>query len=150
MRLDPVYLAASEPTAERAATRRSFLLAGTTFVAGVSLGAAGHVSARTSAQTPAPPAALDRERRELRRLSTTAPLDELVDARFRLLHFVASDPGYDELLWSGVARLGRACLTLPEFPDLLVAAQWIARRLDEAPRAAATHGALTSRLRLLR
>jgi hypothetical protein len=152
MRLDPVYLASSDAPAGSTHSRRAFLLAGGTFVAGVSLGSAGGDVAGGGGDGDAPAAASgrERERDELRRLAASGTADELVDARFRLLHFVASDDLYDAVLWSGVARLGRACLTYPSFPDRVLAAQWIARRLDEAPRAAAAHSALSLRLKRLR
>ncbi len=154
MRLDPVYLASSDAPAGSTHSRRAFLLAGGTFVAGVSLGSASGVVAGGDgdgdAAVPAAASGRERERDELRRLAASGTADELVDARFRLLHFVASDDLYDAVLWSGVARLGRACLTYPSFPDRVLAAQWIARRLDEAPRAAAAHSALSLRLKRLR
>ena len=153
MRLDPVYLASSDAPAGSGHTRRAFLLAGGTFIAGVSLGSAGGVVARADDDGDATaPAASGREHERdlLRRLAASGTVDELIDARFRLLHFVASDDLYDAVLWSGVARLGRACLTHPTFPDRALAAQWIARRLDEAPRATAPHRALSLRLQRLR
>ncbi|MGC6488514.1 MAG: hypothetical protein ACON4Z_12785, partial [Planctomycetota bacterium] len=154
----------SDAPTERPSTRRAFLLAGGAFVAGVSLGSGGSGVSSDGAspadvspaddRAPAPATASgrgrDQERDLLRRLVTHGAVDALIDARFRLLHFVASDARHDEVLWSGVARLGRACLNHPSFPDRLVAAQWIARRLDEAPRATAAHRALTLRLQRLR
>lgn len=150
MRLDPVYLAAPKTTWTRGTSRRAFLLAGGTFFAGVSLGGASSVDANAGSDVAETRAASEPVLRRLQRLSQDGSLAELVDARFELLHFVASDYADDPALWHGIARLGEACLKLPTFPDRIVAAQWIGRRLDAAPAATATHRALAARLHRLR
>jgi hypothetical protein len=109
MRLDPVYLVAPKKKPPSIPTRRAFLIAGGTFLAGAAAGSACGYSSG-SANVGAQPdddalktgnAGLD----ELRRLALKAPIEELYGKWFTLLSAVNDTYTDDTILWGGVKRI---------------------------------------------
>ncbi|MEC9047972.1 MAG: hypothetical protein VYA51_08160 [Planctomycetota bacterium] len=151
MHIDPVYLVSPTPTPRARTSRRAFLIGGATFFAGVGIGC-GYGQRVDAAAAAAPRDATNRDDvlEELRALATHAPLEDLVDARFRLLHHLERDYPDDVVLWAGVGRLAEACLTMPNFPDRSLAAPWLARRIEQARHPSPSLRALADRLKTLR
>jgi len=116
MKIDPIYLLAPRPQAKGMPTRRAFLLASGTFVAGTAIGGAcgysmGASGSATAAQQPAAEPDLEKsgdvELDELRRLAVKAPLDELFEKAPLFLHDRVSTYKHDDVLWRGVDRLSK-------------------------------------------
>ena len=151
MHLDPVYLVSPTPTPHARTSRRAFLIGGATFFAGVGIGC-GYGQRVDAASAASTRNTTDRDQvlEELRALATHATLEDLVAARFRLLHHLERDYPDDVVLWAGVGRLAEACLTMPNFPDRSLAAPWLARRIEQAQHPAPSLRALAARLKALR
>lgn len=122
MKIDPVYLLAPLPEKKGVPTRRAFLIASGTFLAGsvvggacrYSLGAAGAGEAGKAPQVePELAETGDVELDELRRLAVKAPLDELFEKAPYFLHMRVSTYKADEILWRGVDRLSREIVENP-------------------------------------
>ncbi|MBM4060664.1 MAG: hypothetical protein FJ265_06165 [Planctomycetes bacterium] len=118
MRIAPVYVIA--PLAGKTLpTRRAFLLASGTFLAGTVVGGACGYSlgaARAGAapqQEPELPSSNDVELDELRRLAVKAPIDELFEKALPFLHIRVSTYKNDEILWRGVDRLSKEIIENP-------------------------------------
>lgn len=114
MRLDPVYVLAPKPKPPSIPTRRAFLFAGGTFLAGLSIGGACGYAAgvRSAGGSPAgeegpklPPSSGDAELDELRRLALVAPIEELVANWSYFLDEFALSYRNDTHLPEGVLRL---------------------------------------------
>lgn len=122
MKIDPIYLLAPRPQPKGMPTRRAFLLASGTFVAGTAIGGACGYSMGAAGSTAAPqqpaaepelPTSGDVELDELRRLAVKAPLDELFEKAPVFLHLRVSTYKDDEILWRGVDRLSREVVENP-------------------------------------
>ena len=152
MRLEPVQLVAPEPSPSPMASRRAFLIAGGTFFAGLGLGGRLASGAGSVAEEPhaLPLPEDDQLLAELRELATDRSMEELIESRLTLLHFVRSRYRDDALLMRGVERLARACITLPEFPDRFVSSRSIASAIDASRAASPSLREVASQLRALR
>ncbi|MFT4839746.1 MAG: hypothetical protein ACI8UD_000201 [Planctomycetota bacterium] len=111
MHLKPVYLLAPKPEPPTVPSRRAFMIAGGTFLAGAALGGACGYAAGSSAVVeahddpkplqPSGNAELD----ELRRLALAAPIDELVKHWPYFADTFATSYRKDEHLPNGIERL---------------------------------------------
>ncbi|HEX5050327.1 MAG TPA: hypothetical protein VFZ65_01015 [Planctomycetota bacterium] len=131
-------------------TRRAFLMAGTTFVLGSSLGGAcGYALGAAQSQEAKEPAAEsapkvepkaeeelkpsgDSDLDELRRLAVKAPIEELVELRMTFLHFQSTVYRKDAVLWRGFERLCDVLLRDPAFPDRKIIAHTMAQTIELA------------------
>ena len=144
MRINPVYLVAPEAERSPLASRRIFLITGGGFLAGAALGTTlgyaggSRVHAAASEQSDGRRSSLDDDAllAELRNLARHGSVEELIGSRFTLLHFARSQYRDDLVLLEGVGRLGRACLTMPHYPDRNRAARLIAQTITESAVAA--------------
>jgi hypothetical protein len=136
MRLEPVYLVSPRPIPPAMSSRRAFLLAGATFVAGSALGGACGYSLAASAGKEAGggdadlATSGDAELDELRRLAVKAPIEELVQRGVLFLNMRDTVYPKDEVLWRGVARLAQEIIARPDPIDrslVLVVAATIER-----------------------
>ena len=109
MRLDPVYLVAPKKKPPSIPTRRAFLIAGGTFLAGAAAGGACGYSAGATNVGVGPiddapktgNAGLD----ELRQLALKAPIEDLYGKWFTILSAVNDTYTDDSILWGGVRRI---------------------------------------------
>lgn len=127
MRIEPVYLVAPLPRPPSIPTRRAFLIATGTFVAGTavggacgySLGAAATAQPDAGAEPDLAPSG-DAELDYWRNLAVKAPLDELFAKAAVFLSTRVSTYKDDPILWQGVDRMTKEIIENP------------ARRVDEA------------------
>jgi len=114
MRLDPVLLAAPSGPPALVPTRRAFMLGGTLFAAGLSLGGAcGYAigSRRTEGGEEVEVSTGDADLDELRRLAVKAPIEELVKHRLVFVNATFADYPKDATLWKGIGRLAEFVLS---------------------------------------
>jgi hypothetical protein len=128
MRIDPVFLVAPPPPVPSMPTRRAFVIASSTFLAGAAVGgacgySAGAANAATanaangqavdaSAEQELPKSG-DHELDQLRWLAVKAPLDELFAKAPVFLSTRVSTYKNDEILWKGVERMTREIVDNP-------------------------------------
>tara|TARA_R110002072_G_scaffold121342_2_gene255051 strand:- start:20918 stop:21397 length:480 start_codon:yes stop_codon:yes gene_type:complete len=151
MHLNPVYLVAPKPKPPSVPTRRAFLIAGATFLAGAGLGGACGYAAGTSAvegNGDAPFAdALkptgDSDLDELRRLAVKAPIEELTDKWFMFLTLLHDTYRNDATLWHGAERIIDEVLTNDGIKQRRKIAVWVLKVIEdgnpELRRNASTH-----------
>jgi hypothetical protein len=129
MRLDPVYLVAPKKKPPSIPTRRAFLIAGGTFLAGAAAGSAcGYSSGSANVganKSVLPPPSGDAELDELRRLALEAPIKELAG---RWLYFgtaFSRHYRHDKYLPKGIDSIIDHLVANPEFDRRLIAAQYM-------------------------
>lgn len=132
MKLEPVYLLAPKPKPPSIPSRRAFLIAGGTFLAGVGLGGAcgyavgvggsGEVDNGEGALKPTGDPLLD----ELRRLAVKAPIDELMEKHMPFLDHLTSKYAADSTLWGGVERICQEVISNPRIASRRSVAGWLA------------------------
>lgn len=128
-------------------SRRAFLLAGATFVAGSALGGACGYSLAASAGKEAGggdtdlATSGDAELDELRRLAVKAPIEELVQRRLVFINMLTKVYPKDATSWRGIGRLADEVLSSRPFDDRRTFARWLAQVIEGA------HPAMTSELR---
>lgn len=157
MKLTPVYLVAPEPDPPSMPTRRAFLIAGSTFAAGLGLGgacgfAAGASGAPAKVQPASgdvgePVAAQDASMREgpiewessgdalleeLRRLAVKAPIEELVEKRQDFVNLLYSTYPEDTIAWRGIGRLSEHYCFNESLRDRRIFARWLAQVIEKA------------------
>lgn len=145
MKLEPVYLVAPKPKPPSVPTRRAFLIAGGTFLAGAGLGGAcGYAAGSrvgshqiTDELSSTGDAVLD----ELRRLAIKAPIAELFDKRMLFLEQVSLNYRDDKVLWQGVERLCDEIVSNPNIKARRRIAGWISTVISRG------NPELTSKLR---
>lgn len=134
MRLEPVYLVAPKPAPPSVPTRRAFLIAGGTFLAGAALGgacgyAAGVGGAEEQTPSPAnddtPPPSGDAELDELRRLALKAPIEELASKWLYFGDVFSKSYRRDPYLPTGINRIIDHLVATPSFDRRKVAAQFM-------------------------
>jgi hypothetical protein len=128
MRIDPVFLVAPPPPVPSMPTRRAFVIASSTFLAGAAVGGAcGYSAGAANAATANPanaqavdasaeqelPKSGDHELDQLRWLAVKAPLDELFAKAPVFLSTRVSTYKNDEILWKGVERMTREIVDNP-------------------------------------
>jgi len=137
MRLEPIFLLAPKPKPASVPTRRAFLIAGGTFFAGIGLGGAcgyaagsrvGGDSADASKELFEPSG--DSQLDELRRIAVAAPLEELIEKRGAILHFIVVDYPRDKHLWVGIERLVKATLHGQSINERRSLALWLAKLIE--------------------
>jgi len=156
MRIDPVYLVAPKPEKKKVPTRRAFLIAGGTFLAGLGLGGAcGYAVGASGVQraeedeplAPTGNAELD----ELRRLAVKAPVEELMGKATVFLDFLRGTYRSDPILWSGADRIANEVINNSGLPNRRVLATWLAQLIEaEASQHGHDRRDLASRLRRIR
>jgi len=128
MRIDPVYVLSPRPQPASVPTRRAFLIASGTFIAGGAIGGACGYSlgvGRGKAADASSPAGASGNDAELkttgdaeldywRRLAVQAPLDELFEKAVPFLTARVSTYKFDDVLWRGVARLTSEIIDNPD------------------------------------
>ena len=148
MRLDPVYLVEPRPGHPTMSTRRAFLLAGSTFAIGTSLGgacgfAAGVASTRSDPESPGNHDNLepsgDSLLDELRRLAVKAPIEELVQKRLDFVNLLYTTYPGDATAWQGIGRLAKHYIENAQAPDRHVFARWIAQVIERSPEDISKH-----------
>lgn len=138
MRLEPVYLVSPRPIPPAMSSRRAFLLAGATFVAGSALGGACGYSLAASAGKEAGggdadlATSGDAELDELRRLAVKAPIEELVQRRLVFMNSISGDYRSDPTLWKGIERLCDHVLASPATADRKISARLLAQVIERA------------------
>lgn len=152
MKLEPVYLVTSEPSIMP--TRRAFLLTSGTLLAGFGLGgacgyAAGSLASATDAEQ-ALESTGDADLDELRRLSRNGSVEELLEARFRMRHFVMTRYPDDPVLWTGIERLARIVLQQSSCPDRRPLARGLATMIEQCGTPAEHLVDLVPRLKSIR
>ena len=129
MRLDPVYLVAPKKKPPSIPTRRAFLIAGGTFLAGAAAGGAcGYSAGATNVgegQDALPPASGDAELDELRRLALKAPIEELAGRWLYFGDVFSKSYREDPFLPKGIDRLIDHLVATPNFDQRKVAAQFM-------------------------
>lgn len=154
MRLEPVFVVSPRPKPPAMPTRRAFLLAGATFVAGSALGGAcGYsLAATTTKDAGAGEADLapsgDVELDELRRLAVKAPIEELVQRRLIFINMLTKVYPNDRTCWLGIGRLADEVLSTRPFQDRRAFARWLAQVIEGADPAVTAD--LRSRIASLR
>ena len=139
MRLEPVYLVSPRPIPPAMSSRRAFLLAGATFVAGSALGGACGYSLAASAGKEAGggdaelATSGDAELDELRRLAVKAPIEELVQRRLFFVTTLVNAYREDQVLWRGVGRLCDAVLSSVEVPDRRLFSRFLVQLIENGP-----------------
>ena len=150
MRLEPVQLVAPEPSP--IASRRAFLIAGGTFLAGLGLGSSIALAGAATGVAPEAQRLPEHDEllAELRDLATNGSIEELIGERYKLLHFVQARFQSDQTLLQGVNRLARACLTMPSYPERMASARSLANVIDKSTLADISMRDIARRLRQLR
>ena len=142
MRLEPVYLLAPKPKPPSIPTRRAFLIAGGTLLAGLVVGAAsGYAAAASASGEDGAHTARGGDPREqtldeLHRLAVDAPIDELAS---RWVYFVdAFGTSYreDPILPEGMARLCEHVLSQPSLEGRALMALSLSQAIERAEPAA--------------
>jgi hypothetical protein len=127
MKIDPVYLLGPVGPRPTFTTRRAFLLASGTFLAGTAIGTAcgysagvataGAATAQPPIADPARDAELPKsgnaELDQLRHLAVKAPLDDLFAKALYFMSTRARSYQKDEILWRGVERMSREVIDNP-------------------------------------
>ena len=161
MRLDPVYLVEPRPGHPTMSTRRAFLLAGSTFAIGTSLGGACGFAAGV-ASTEAEHTPNDRKPQsfdpsdnltldELRRLAVEAPIAELMGRWQVFLGLLSDTYPNDQVLWVGAERIGRYVVENERLPSRLTLAKWLEQIIANSRTAPAQSlGELAAQLRSVR
>ena len=136
MHLKPVYLVAPKPKPPSVPTRRAFMIAGATFLAGAGLGGACGYAAGTSAvegngDAPSRPkssgdAVLD----DLRRLAVDAPVSELNEKWLYFSDVYSLSYRKDEHLPRGVERLIELVFSNPNLELRTQLAQGLAQFVE--------------------
>lgn len=159
MKLTPVYLVAPEPDPPSMPTRRAFLIAGSTFAAGLGLGGAcGFAAGASGAPAKVQPASGDvgepvatqdasmREGpiewessgdallEELRRLAVKAPIEELFQKRHDFVELVGTTYADDTIVWRGIGRLAQETLEREQMDDRRLFARWLAQYIENGDR----------------
>lgn len=142
MRLEPVLLVAPRPQPPAMSSRRAFLIASGTFVAGsmfggacgYSIGAAGGGVGGEVVPESTGNAELD----ELRRLAVKAPIEELVEVRLQFLNSLTKDYSQDSILWAGVDRLCKHVVDGGAVPDRRLFSRWLAQVIEGNTSASST------------
>lgn len=135
-------------------TRREFVVVAGAFAAGWACSAPRDAVRDEPAARTAAEAEADEEEelnRELRRLATEAPIEELVAKRLLLAYQVSSVVPDDPILWHGMRRLCDEVLANPSFPDRRLFARVLVQIAEgmQTPLAAPLR-AQSSRLREVR
>jgi hypothetical protein len=129
MRLDPVYLVAPKKKPPSIPTRRAFLIAGGTFLAGAAAGGAcGYSSGSANVganKSGLPPPSGDAELDELRRLALEAPIKELAGRWLYFGDVFSKSYRDDQFLPKGIDRLIDHLVATPKFDRRKVAAQFM-------------------------
>ena len=157
MRLEPVYLLAPKPKPPSIPTRRAFLVAGGTLLAGLGVGAAsGYAAAASAAGQDGEQATRygDPSARildELHRLAVDAPIDELVARWIYFVDSFGTNYREDPILPEGMARLCESVLTEPSLDGRALMALSLSQAIERAePEAAARLDAFLPALREVR
>jgi hypothetical protein len=136
MHLKPVYLLAPKPEPPTVPSRRAFMIAGGTFLAGAALGgacgyAAGSSAVKSDPDNPSTPASSgNAELDELRRLALKAPIEELTERWLFFIDVFATDYRNDEYLPAGIERLAKHVTTNPGVPQRLALAQSLVQAIE--------------------
>jgi hypothetical protein len=131
MHLNAIYLVGPKPKPPSIPSRRAFLIAGGTFLAGAALGgacgyAAGSSAVNTEQQEPKlPPPSGDAELDELRRLAITAPIEELASRWLYFADVFSSSYRKDAYLPTGIERLINHLMSTPDFEQRKLASLFI-------------------------
>ncbi|MFK7742304.1 MAG: hypothetical protein AB8H80_18465 [Planctomycetota bacterium] len=178
MRLEPVYLLGPKKKPPSVPTRRAFMIAGSTFIAGLGLGGACGYAAGTSASgtsaaggsepspspttgsngsTPAAPAvdeALkptgDAMLDDMRRLAVKAPIEELVEKRNDFIDVFQRSYSDDPVVWRGLVRLANAVIEDEQFTQRRFSARWIGQQMAGDPQREKRYGSLMQELQAIR
>jgi len=143
MKLEPVYLLGPKPKPPSIPSRRAFLIAGGTFLAGVGLGGACGYAAGVRGEGEPNDEQLkstgDATLDELRRLAVKAPIDELMEKHMVFLHHLSSVYQTDTVLWGGAKRICDELLSNPRIKSRRRVAGWLAHVIDSSdPKIAGT------------
>ena len=142
MRIEPVYLVAPKPEQKNVPTRRAFLIAGGTFLAGLGLGGACGFAAGSRGSGEGEGAMEERleptgnaELDELRRLAVEAPVEELMEKATVYLDLLRSKYQGDAVIWRGADRIAAELLENPRATNRRALAHWLAQVIEASPTA---------------
>ncbi|MGK0156379.1 MAG: hypothetical protein ACI9SE_003348 [Neolewinella sp.] len=129
MHLKPVYLLAPKPKPPTVPSRRAFMIAGGTFLAGAALGGAcGYAAGSSRSDADTASGALtptdDADLNELRRLAIKAPIEELTGQWFPFLTLLHDTYQSDEILWRGAKRICDEAINNTSLLDRSKIARW--------------------------
>ncbi|MFN3242118.1 MAG: hypothetical protein ACE37K_11445 [Planctomycetota bacterium] len=137
MRIEPVYLVAPKPEQKNVPTRRAFLIAGGTFLAGLGLGGACGFAAGSRGSGKGEGAVEERleptgnaELDELRRLAVEAPVEELMEKATAFLDLLAQKYDSDKIGWRGADRIADQLLNGPARSDGRLLARWLMQVIE--------------------